>query len=129
MTSTVSNFLVSRRFVAGLNMFVLILCALSLLGLIATSASQPIGARLFPALAPSLTVAFLLAGKSSKVLAGFAIVTNLVVLLIGVFFLYRVLGTQNSIGPIFPLLLCLIALVVFVPLLSSLSVAAHWPRR
>jgi len=128
MTHKASSFVLSIRFVIALNAAVLLFCALSLLGILPTSASQSPLARVVPTVAPALTAIFLLWGRTNVVLAALAVLANVLVLAIGVAFLVMLL-----VHP-FPItgsraLLTFVLLCVLVPLISGLAVASRWPSR
>src|SRR4051794_982689 len=125
MTSRASAFVLSVPFVAGLNALVLVLVVLSMLGLLPSSANQSLAARIIPAFAPGLTIAFLLSSGGSKALAALSLVANFLILAVGVIFLLLVAVRSTAAPDGFALVLLLLfaAFCVFVPLLSGLAVA------
>jgi hypothetical protein len=129
MTSKASSFILSVSMVVLLNTLVLVLCALSVAGLIPTSTDQPLFERLFPSVAPALTVFFLLARKRNRFLATLALLANGLVLTIAlaVLALMASHSTSSATAAALGLLLLFVFFCVFVPLVSGLAVASRWP--
>jgi hypothetical protein len=76
-------------------------------------------------IAPALTILFLAPSQRNRLAGGAALFFNVLVFVAMAFVLYRALGQTGELGS--PLLLVLMLVLIVIPLISGLSIGAHWP--
>jgi len=128
MASAFSTFLLSRKLVIALNALVVLVCVLFAVRVLLPSSQLHVFAKLVSVITPAFTISFFLFPRS-KVLASLALVAN--VLTVGATFVgfYRA-GAMTSISQaVLVLLIVEFCLLFVIPMLSTLSVLSHWPRK